>query len=600
MKSEIVEFVKNLSESVFIDNLKLNEGLYVFIDLDNEGNLLSFEKAVFGKDGQMDEFFKVCLNIQSNIEPVSPAKIFNPNKKIFNASCSPFALCFKKKVLEENITKGTDIQKEIEQYFKGALPYIKTTIHSEWYNLFKKYCLSSVISQIKETEEYKSLKADKSVNLYLKSPKIEDFKVIYDEYVAKSIFNKDDYNETVDEIVYGIADSLSTFNDKKQFLKHKTAPFEFNLRLNSEEAKKVWQFFQLRQNVFPNPLPIFIDKKELNGKVISFYKEDSKIKYSQIINNIFTNTEHKYDSKNYYLIFFLKGEIADLDFISNIDFQLDDMKIYNLFELRKEPPVTEIKSVFDFEDTIANVIFNRQLITATKAGGVWTKYFGDIEFNPKYMTDNTYNQILKYRKAFFDYVYKFKKQAIQSFIFYDIMEKGILDDLRNDEYKDRNHSKEYPIREKLNIWFSLFNYFQNDKTENKIDMINKTELLKKRIYEIAKGEGDKPFIDSDDEFAFAAGQVIYKLLLQSESSNRSYAMLEPFLQKSDVNLFKEAIARTFEMYKHKFDIYPNKYEFDRVFSQVIGCSTDINIKSLLPLILAGCFSDSVFKKTLKS
>ena len=126
-------------------------------------------------------------------------------------------------------------------------------------------------------------------------------------------------------------------------------------------------------------------------------------------------------------------------------------------------------------------------------------------------------------------------------------------------------------------------------------MANKTVELQMKLREIAQTES--LHIETDDEFAFAAGQVIWKLLIQSESANRSHALLEPFLQKTEPMLFKQAIANTFNMYKYKFALYPNKYEFDKLFSEVMGYDPDIlNMKEHLPMILAGYFSESIFKK----
>ena len=88
---------------------------------------------------------------------------------------------------------------------------------------------------------------------------------------------------------------------------------------------------------------------------------------------------------------------------------------------------------------------------------------------------------------------------------------------------------------------------------------------------------------------------------KSKSDKRSHALLEPFLQKTDVNLFKLAIARAFETYKHEFTLYSGnkRYEFDRTMALVMGANDpDVNVKDLLPYTLAGYFSDSIFAKEI--
>ena len=227
----------------------------------------------------------------------------------------------------------------------------------------------------------------------------------------------------------------------------------------------------------------------------------------------------------------------------------------------------------------------------------WLKYFGEIKYDPKYLTSNTYNQLLRYRKSIYDFIYKSKREAITTLMFDDLMEKGILDDIRHDESKNLEHTHEYFIKEKLNIWFSLYSFFTNTGQLIRYDMVNKTKELLEYLQQVSKQESNIHIENNDEAFAFAAGQVIWKLLIQSRSSNRSHALLEPFLQKVDVGQFKLAIARTFDMYKHEFTLYPMKYEFDIIMGEVMGYEpSEKNMKNLLPFILAGYFSKSIFAK----
>jgi len=596
MKTEIVNFIKDLPDDVHSYNLILDDGLYIIIDLDFLGNLLTLHKEVFDKKSNLTQFFQRCLDIQTNTKPVAATKIFNPNKKIFNSTCSPFAIGFKKKILEKNINDGTDISKELIQYFNAAAQYVVSEAHGQWLECFKSYCLRNLIETVRDLPEYKEGKADLSVSIFFGNPDLQDYKTVYENYVNDNVFNKDNYRTEWNGTIYNIADSLSSFSDKKMFWKHKTAPFELNLRILAEEAKSVWQFFELqRRKVLPNPLPIFIDKRELNESVIRLTHEYEKITYSEILKRIFQ--EPGVDIGSYYLFFFQKGKIVDLDFVPSFEYGIEGMNVRAVFHLGEKVRDKMITDIFQFEKEVANKIFNGQLTSETK-NGVWLRYFGDVDYNPKYLTHNTYNQLLRYRMAFYEFVYKSKRQGLTQTMFHDILLQGIIDDLRYHQFEstDGYWVSEYSIKEKLNIWFSLYSYFENDLSKS-IDMINKTETLRKRIGDIAKGEGLPPHIENDEEFAFASGQVIYWILLQSESANRTHALLEPFIQKTEAKLLKESIARTFDMYKHKFTLYPTKYEFDKIFGQVMGCDTKANMKTLIPFLLAGYFSDSVFKRS---
>ncbi|TAF65412.1 MAG: hypothetical protein EAZ55_09125 [Cytophagales bacterium] len=637
MKTEIVNFVKDLPQEVFSYNLSLDEGLYIFVDLDENGNLISFEKGVYKKpkpktpvkkdnskkakkneaslfsqekndeeifeeETEMNPFFKRCLDIQSNIQPVAQTKIFNPIKKIFNASCTGFTLVFNKKNLykEENKVKyfrKDEILESLKEYFNSAKQYIFGNFEERFFDAFQKftfryfseknipYSLQKIFinakNDFKVSIYFRSLVLDKCGRAYLTTNSSNE---TYQRYVDNKIFNKDVFNIIVEKQTYGIADSLSTFNDKKAFLKHKTALFELNYRLTSQEAKMVWQFFELRgRKILSNPLPIFIDKKELNEKAVAIVKEDEQIRYSEIIKKLFEET--KSDLGNYYLLFFQKGELIDLDFVPSFQYEIKDMQIEEIFPLGGKV-VKKIENVFEFEREISNRIFNGQLVNETKAGGLWLKYFDEIKYDQKYMTLNTFNQVLKYRKAFYDYVYKSKRESIQDFMFHDIMLKGILDDLRADEYdnKKKSHSKWYPIREKLNIWFSLYEYFNFNLKQEK-PMASRIKEHLDMMQKLVKGEQQ---LQNDDEFAFATGQVIAYLYSKSESADRSYSRLEPFLQKVDCIKLQEAIKNAFNTYKHK--AYSNN--FKKPFADVMDYRTDRNLQELMPTILAGFFANN--------
>jgi len=96
-------------------------------------------------------------------------------------------------------------------------------------------------------------------------------------------------------------------------------------------------------------------------------------------------------------------------------------------------------------------------------------------------------------------------------------------------------------------------------------------------------------IDTDEQFAFAAGQVIYYIQSKSKSEDRSYARLEPFLQQTDVKQFQQAVVKLFDRYKHE----PYSARFREPMANVISYTPKQPLKSLMPLMLAGFFSKNV-------
>ena len=559
------------------------------------GNILKEDVGLYTKKSEISPFFEKSRLVMKASEPTAPTKIFNPNKKIFNLTCSPYAIGFKKEIIEKNLSKIGEKGIVIEltqQYLKKAERYVDEGQSKIWFEAFKNFLPNNIWTLLKKIG-YKDLKDAHVIVFYLKEPTLEEFKIPYLKYLGENVFNKIDYNAIHQDILFGISDRLSTFNDKKRFLQHQTASFRYNYRIHGEDAQSILKFYQLSKMQLPNPLPIFVDENEatLNADVVKLFNNDGVVRYSEIIQSLLNL--RRSNLQNFYLLFIQKGQIIDLDFVPVFKYTLKDTKDedFEIKELFNQEIVTYYKSrennVFDFQFQIVNPIFNNQLV---REGSTMMSFFGDLKVNPKYgLTDTIYSLLYKYRKAWYDFIYKSKQNEITMTLINEMLRDSILDDLRHDE----ELKKTTQIRKKLSIWFGMQPLFENLFKIN--SMANKTVELQTKIREIAQTE--LLHIDADEEFAFAAGQIIWKLLIQSESANRSHALLEPFLQKTDPVLFKQAVANTFNMYKHKFALYPNKYEFDKLFSEVMGyMPINPNMKEHLPMILAGYFSESIFKK----
>lgn len=589
MLKEVINYVDHLKESspvVLERGIKPSEGLHIFVELDTEGNCLNFpgEKGVNWDyfDGKnMTPFLAEIMRYEQQSTRVgnSMNKVFDYKKQI--SSCSPYVLSFKKDKLE----KETEIDKEvfvsfpkikklIPSYFKQAVALCIESDENEkkeYVRRFEKFLLGH-IEDIEKNDFFKVMKKSFFVNIYLKNISFESYNMSQMKHLQKKLFNKNDYNNSkkITPHTFGLSDFFNGDKEKKIFFKHVTASMYKGLggRIKAKDTVLLNHFEgMLRRKVFPNPLPIFIDKKEFKtaGEILDIYKENSKFGYGEILKNFFNNKSEEIILENYYLLFFnYKYELEDYDFVSKFRFSLIDennepLEIKNLFNLKKNKELSDsyfIKDVFAFERKIVQKIFNRSLVKA-KEDNFEVKYFGEI--NPQYVIggDPIYQIILKYRKAFYDYIYKSKTEAVTSLGWDEIMWNSILADLRADEIKDSNyHSHEYSIKEKLNIWFSLYRYFIHNK--RRLDMASKIPELLEKIRSISNNSG-KSF-ESVEEFAFGAGQIIYYLLNQSKSGDRTHALLEPFIQKVKAEQLQNAIAQTINTYKHELSFGHGRFE----------------------------------------
>jgi len=586
MLREIINFTRSLSEESFVRNLLPQEGLHLQIELTSDSSLKWNQSEIFREKEGISSFLKKCLDLQIHTKCVSLNKAFDlPGKKLL--SCNPFCLAFKVDFLNNN----SEFQKSIDSYFRTATDYC-TDNYKPCLEKFKCFSSKDLIPLLKSLPEFKQLKGKDYIYVYLINVTLDDFKEAHNKYLKAKVFNKEQYNKEIEGITFGVSDYLTGYNEKKPFLKHKNASFMLNSRVSSDDALILFRFSELKANKqLPNPLPIFIDKEELNEEIVKIFNRggDKKISYQEIIKAVY---EKEKDLGNYYLLNIQGENVKDFDFVSNFQYVIaPPVTIERLFI---DKGITgRINNIFDFEKTIVQIIFNNQLVQKRKNEEWKMRYFDDIENNPKYLSSAMFQIVLKYRKAFYDYIYKSKQEAINFKMFYDIMKTSVLDDIRHDEFKDGRHEKDFNIKVKLNIWFSLYYFFDRPQTKgDQKDMPNQIIELNERMMEIVSDK--EAHIQNDNEFAYASGQVIYYLLQQSETSNKTHALLEPFLQKSDCLQFKMAIARTFAQYKHAINFY--KGRFEKLMSEVLSYDTDVNIKDLLPMILAGYFSDSIIYK----
>ena len=119
-------------------------------------------------------------------------------------------------------------------------------------------------------------------------------------------------------------------------------------------------------------------------------------------------------------------------------------------------------------------------------------------------------------------------------------------------------------------------------------MASKVTELVSKMSAVAKGQSH---FENPEEFAFGAGQIVSYLIDRSVASNKTYAMLEPYLQKSKSGQLQDAIAQTIAVYKHDISTY--KGAFQSLSSDVLTYDDNIEVKPLLKFFLAGCFCDCV-------
>jgi len=386
MLREIINFTRSLSPDSFKLNLQPKEGLHIQIELDETGQLLRHESRFFRQGDEVTLFLQDCLiRQQGAVSADSPKlnKALDSKKKIH--SCSPFCVAFKVMAIDE-------IQDRLEDYFLATLEYCESDPHRKLCECFRDYCLDSLINLVKERlQEVENEPINgNSVNVlgkhyiyvYLRNAGVEDCRITHGTYIAKRVFNKEEFNQEIGNVTYGVSDYLTGYNTKKPFLQHHTATFSINSRVTSDDALQLFSFSQLKANrQLPNPLPIFIEREELNDEVVKIFNRDAerKVNYSEIIRSVYDRTR---DLGNYYLLNIQGKTVKDLDFVSSFLFHLErPMKIQGIFTTKGDLANEQVDDIFEFGKKIVHKIFDNQLVKRTNNQDLRMRYFDDIYYN---------------------------------------------------------------------------------------------------------------------------------------------------------------------------------------------------------------------------
>ncbi len=638
MIKEIVNFTKNLDEEFKNLEVKPKEGLHIMLQMSEvdgvwQMNLDDLTFELYNKKlSEESNFIQKCKFLSKYAWYVESNKAFD--KGIHTAS--PYAVAFKREFLDGggiNVSDREKNKREIPErfknkYFSNALKLLGDKneiqritvfqnffVHLDFINVIKNVDddlihkgkeIETEILSLKEkiqnenvkvlkekfktqldklTKELSKYKNDADYVIFYLDVPIEKYIETNSRYLSDKLFNTDKYNTSPNDEgkIFGTSNFINGFNGSMPFLTHQTASFDITGRISDEDAKYLYEFEQiLPRKTLPNPLPLFIFQNELQEKVISLFKESGfKLGYKELIENLWL--EHNQDLGNYYLLNWqnsTKGLVfQDFDYVSQFEYACD-AQIENLFEIQEKGGKSyvhypKITNVFQLEQVVFKSLIQSKYLKID--------YFGELKKDDYEGLNNTFQCFSKYRKAVYDYVYKSKRQSINEHIFYDMVFSHIKDDLKQ--------NNGYSIKEKLNIYYSLYETFNIHNKKSEISMASQLKKYQEFVVQLSMGKVDTNNT-TDKEFAFAAGQVIDYLMGKSQAQDKSYLLLEPYLQQAKCQEFKRAIANDIARYKHA--IKDNETRFKSVCDFVLTYDTGVNMKELMPEILAGAFSKCQF------
>ncbi|QOG12873.1 hypothetical protein [Arcobacter sp. FWKO B] len=648
MIKEIVEFMdlENNGENflkIILENRAISKGIHIVIDKD------TFEIKEFCFNDSSDEFKKFVNKYELNERGYYCGLVNNDTQKAFDNekqihSNSPYAVFFK--LLVE--TKKHKFKTANERFvffedFKNRTNYFEK-VHNIFFekNLVyhkNKTLLIEVFNKSfyeKDTELFKivdSLKKDEYIKIYI-DENISAIRNYYESYAKNMIFAKKEVKSLIfekdmkgrekenlvkDYTTYesymcpiyikkeklGISAFLSDFSDKKPFLLHKTRDNKKDYpSLYSGKVVQNLSLYEelLKLKILPNPFPIFISNKDAidnDGNKIYFTlikSETKQISYKNIIEEAFNKiagNSNEINDFNFYLIFWRNSKdglkFYDVDYIDGFKYKLKDFKIENIFNLPNFQNGT-VDTIFDLEWRFFAKFFYTIKKDDSENNDLLSKnYFAEkIDISrSETILGMVSTKFYQYNKAIFDLVYKGKFESFSSFMFDDLCISIIREKIKlNDDWKDT-----YKIKEKLALYISLYKNF--NKGEDLATQIIKIQEAIKKLF-----ENEENHLQSDKEFAFASGQLIWFILSKSKSESKTHSLLDIFISKNSAIEFQKMIATHIQRYGHAFKFFERDW-FGKLSSEVLVYELEQqNIKELIPIIMAGYFSKNLLSEKI--
>lgn len=603
MIKELVQFTQAALVDPVFSNLGVTprEGLHIVLQVvKTPEQTMIAEKPLFAgvyskKMKSWDAKIDDCAAWSQVAWMIDTNKCFDPTVKAIH-SCSPFCFALKRTNLEggeqyafNQKENKSQVYERINLYFSKAVALLESPEEKAIAEAFRVALndRTRLHNWLEGTGLFKDVKDGEYVIFYLDLP-VEKYAAANQKYKKEKLFNTSDFNAPDPynpELIHGTSNWFNGFPAKKPFLQHQSAMFNISGRITSDEARLLDAFSDLnRRKVFPNPLPIFIyeDERETAFKIFKADAQSGEEKrkgYLEVIAEMWSdrNLQHQ-ELGNYYLLFTLAGEIRDFDFVSRFEYELRD----------ENGKPWEIKDIFKYKDSRTETLESISQLAAILPDFFNTKmvhrWFEDLD--TKFFTKrNNYQLTMKHRNAFYSFIYKSQRQGVVQQAIEEILLTGILDDIAN----DKQEKESFNIRRKLNLLFSLHQYFY-PKIKDPFFMTTKIEELRQHLNEVAEG---KAHITKDDQFAFAAGQMLARIYMQSETADRSFKFAEPFLRQTRADRFVKGIQDFFVRYSHK----PYANRFTTASAEVLTYPSKNEIRdfeNLKPLVLAGIF----FKRNL--
>ena len=566
-------------ERLILDNYELKEGTYKIILIDEDDfkivNALDVKRPKRGDGEDRD-------NAHSEI--IAELKFYDYNSKYLSSnkavvggegkiiqSANYMAFAVKKNSLAEEeklnrvIEKYYDILKDpFLKYKKGKTADIYRAFEekegkpdSDLIDRIKGYIISGKAWEDVDKEKKDYLK------IFFVLPDRDETERIYareaDRYLLPNLYNNNDYNVTVGDIVLGLPDNNMGMNSKKPFLANKTRKISMPYLLDQERAKLQNKFFD------------YLYGGAAKGELNVYLKDDDR---GQSIIFLSDREEKKAVSGGYYLRLSIGTSGADIikcDTVACYDPIMEKKFILRDFvshEDEKPKPDMRYGRVTEKLDELKSMIDDIFF-----GGMLRNNFFTDAK---DIKTDAVMKRcILESRDALHSWFYLGEKEnavIVLKKVSWELIKRSLFE------------NRMFEARKRCDLRWSLIDYFNDDERMWE-SMGDVREKLRRHINTKEEWE-----FDDGKELSYAIGQAVAYLLSRSKAANKPASTINPFLSTEDIGYMKKLIRRMHMKYNYSIEFSANRRE-NRLFSHIMGAEKD-DYAVDKDFILAG-FTDNI-------
>lgn len=387
----------------------------------------------------------------------------------------------------------------------------------------------------------------------------EDYERENKRYIIPNIYNKNDYNEKVDKVVYGLPNDNMGLNSKKPYLENKTRKIKVPYLIDSNEVLLQRKFFDYLMNfTVEGKLNIYIDDDEIKAK-----------KNGELPGQGFTGS----------FIRIKKGmelEIQNYDkIVGYSDLLNKEFILKNIVEVKETKDDGFEYGIFrkkaEVQNIVDNILFSKYLIN---------NYFtdaGDISIKDNNLKKN----LLLSREAIFKWLYKGGLQEGNRSKYFDSLLNKVSLSLVKGSIENGYITK---AGKQFNLRCALISYFEGG--------INMADIIKQRKDELRDKINSKDItlsIESDDEYYFAVGQLVNYFISKSRAMNKPYNLVRPFININNNEVLKNNLRQLYKKYSYDPKLY--SLRFRNLYAMVLSYKAEGKINE--DMIIAGFLHSSL-------